>query len=301
MPRIGVRAGLLIVALVAAFGVPAFAQQHLAADTSATTEAGATFTAPADWVLTSAGALRRLDPPEGDSHIAIVDVQAADAAAALAAGWAAYRPDAHRPIRIALPQAPYQRLGGAPSLPLPETSPNSEKVVVYAQAWRAGTQWTVVIVEASQSTFEKRGAADSVSATGSLQSQGLYARTASRRRRTSSMPGAFTVSSRRSFVRDTMAKLGIPGVGLALIDGGQLVYAGGFGVRALGRPDPVDGDTLFLAASDTKALTTLLLATLADDGKLRWDQPVIEVDPTFKLGENLRRHHAGQASRSCAT
>jgi CubicO group peptidase (beta-lactamase class C family) len=35
----------------------------------------------------------------------------------------------------------------------------------------------------------------------------------------------------------------------------------------------VDGDTLFIAASNTKALTTLLLAELVDEGKMRWDQP----------------------------
>jgi CubicO group peptidase (beta-lactamase class C family) len=280
MPRIGVRAGLLIVALVAAFGVPAFAQQHLAADTSATTEAGATFTAPADWVLTSAGALRRLDPPEGDSHIAIVDVQAADAAAALAAGWAAYRPDAHRPIRIALPQAPYNGWEERHVYRY-ETSPN-EKTVVYAMAWRAAAQWTVVIVEASDSTNEKRGAAFGL-AIGSLRPRGYARETFAGK--TAHRLDAGRIAELETFVRDTMTALGVPGVGLALLDGGHVVYAGGFGVRALGRPEPVDADTLFLAASDTKAMTTLLLAELVDNGKLRWDQPVIEVDPTFKLGD----------------
>ena len=55
--------------------------------------------------------------------------------------------------------------------------------------------------------------------------------------------------------------------------------------KSLGSPDPVDADTLFLAASNTKALTTLLLATLVDEGKLRWDQPVTEVYPGFRLGD----------------
>jgi CubicO group peptidase (beta-lactamase class C family) len=46
----------------------------------------------------------------------------------------------------------------------------------------------------------------------------------------------------------------------------------------------VDADTLFIAASNTKAMTTLLLAELVDEKKLRWDQPVAEVYPGFKLG-----------------
>ena len=280
MARIGLCAGLLIAALLDASGASALAQQQLAADTATTTAAGASFTAPASWTLTSTGVLRRLDPPEGDSHIAIVDVQAADAAAALAAGWLAYRPDAHRPIRIALPQAPYNGWQER-HLYRYETSPN-EKVVVYAQAWRAGAQWTVVIVEASQSTFEKRGAAFGL-ATASLRPKGYE-----RERfagKTAHRLDAARIAELESFVRDTMAKLGIPGVGLALLDGGHVVYAGGFGVRALGHPEPVDADTLFLAASNTKAMTTLLLAVLVDAGKLRWDQPVSEVYPAFKLGD----------------
>src|SRR5260370_32351474 len=82
--RIGVCAGLVILALLAAPGAPARAQQHLTADTAATTAAGACFTAPADWRLTERAALRLLEPPEGDSHLAVVDVPAADAAAPLA-------------------------------------------------------------------------------------------------------------------------------------------------------------------------------------------------------------------------
>jgi len=40
-----------------------------------------------------------------------------------------------------------------------------------------------------------------------------------------------------------------------------------------------------MAASNTKALTTLLLAKLVDDGKLKWDMPVTQAFPAFKLGD----------------
>ena len=63
------------------------------------------------------------------------------------------------------------------------------------------------------------------------------------------------------------------------------MWAGGLGVKELGKSDPVGADTLFMAASNTKALTTLLLAELVDEGKMRWDQPVTELFPDFKLGD----------------
>jgi len=56
-------------------------------------------------------------------------------------------------------------------------------------------------------------------------------------------------------------------------------------VKELGKPDRVDENTLFMAASNTKGMTTLLLSELVDEKKLRWDQPVVEVYPTFKLGD----------------
>jgi len=89
----------------------------------------------------------------------------------------------------------------------------------------------------------------------------------------------------KGFVQDVMQQFGIPGVGLSLIDGGKVAFQGGLGVRTLGKPDPVDADTLFLAASNTKAMTTLLLAELVDEGKLRWDEPVTEAYPDFRLGD----------------
>ena len=61
---------------------------------------------------------------------------------------------------------------------------------------------------------------------------------------------------------------------------------GGFGVRELGEPELIDEHTLFMAASNTKGMTTLLLAELVDEKKLAWEQPVTQVYPSFKLGDS---------------
>src|SRR5262249_43254199 len=145
------------------------AAERLSADTPRSTSSGATFTAPSGWSITASTNKTILLPPEGDSRLALVDLQAADAAAAVAAGWASYRPDANRPLKIATRQAPYNGWEER-HVYLYETSPN-EKAVVYALAWRAGQAWMVAIVEASQATFEKRGAAFSLTI-GSLRPNG---------------------------------------------------------------------------------------------------------------------------------
>jgi CubicO group peptidase (beta-lactamase class C family) len=252
----------------------------LSANTRQTTSSGATFTAPAGWSVTSGPNKRVLDPPEGDSHIALVDVEAPDAGSAVASAWASYRPDARRPLKIALPQAPNNGWEER-HLYSYETSPN-EKIVVYALAWRAGKAWTVAIVEATRPTFEKRNAAISLTL-GTLQPNG-YQREMFAGKQARPLD-AERIALLKDFAENVMRQFGIPGVGLSLIDSCQVVFQGGLGVKALGRPDPVDADTLFLAASNTKAMTTLLLAELVDENKLRWDQPVTEVYPSFKLGD----------------
>jgi CubicO group peptidase (beta-lactamase class C family) len=88
------------------------------------------------------------------------------------------------------------------------------------------------------------------------------------------------------FVKLNAEKLHIPGVGLALYSGGKVVFEGGVGVKELGKPDPVGPHTRFMIASNTKSMATLLLAELVSEGKLRWDQPVTEVYPAFRLGSD---------------
>ena len=89
-----------------------------------------------------------------------------------------------------------------------------------------------------------------------------------------------------------MKKFDVPGAGFALIDQGKVVYEGGIGVKELDKPDRVDANTLFMAASNTKGMTTLLLAKLVDENKLQWDEPVARTeDPSPSTSGNILRRH----------
>ena len=70
------------------------------------------------------------------------------------------------------------------------------------------------------------------------------------------------IAALRAFLETGMRELGVPGASFALTDRGRTLYAGGIGVREIGRTEPVDGDTEFMVASNTKGLSTLLLAPL---------------------------------------
>lgn len=114
-----------VTSVVAGAGSP----EKLAADTPRTTSGGATFTAPAGWSINTRESLVVLNPPEPDSHVAIVDVPGADAAAAVAAAWKAYSPNMKRPLKIAIP-APARNGWDERRRFYYETSPNERAVVV---------------------------------------------------------------------------------------------------------------------------------------------------------------------------
>lgn len=88
-----------------------------------------------------------------------------------------------------------------------------------------------------------------------------------------------------TYVEATRQQFGIPGTAVVVVQGHQVVFAKGFGVRELGQPDPVTPETVFAVGSTTKAMTSMLMATLVDDGLLAWDQPVVDIWPDFKLSD----------------
>ena len=75
----------------------------------------------------------------------------------------------------------------------------------------------------------------------------------------------------------------VPGLAVALVKDGEVVYAKGFGTRDAAQTGPVNTDTLFRGASTTKAFCAALVAMLVDDGKLAWDAPLTHYIPELRF------------------
>lgn len=257
------------------------APERVAADTQRVTPGGASFTVPKEWSITTGKDLVILQPPETDTRVVIFDAQAAkDAKAAVTAAWAGYKPDSKRPVKLVTPRPAKEGWDERQVFDY-ETSPN-ERAAVVAIAHRAGTLWTVLILDGTDMTVEKRSAAVGL-VFESLRPKN-YKRESFAGRKAHPMDAA-RVAELKKFVENSMKQLGIPGASMAVVDHGTIVFQGGLGLRELGKPEKVDENTLFMAASNTKGMTTLLLSELVDQKKLRWDEPVIEAYPAFKLGD----------------
>jgi CubicO group peptidase (beta-lactamase class C family) len=84
-------------------------------------------------------------------------------------------------------------------------------------------------------------------------------------------------------VEAVRTEIGVPGMAIAIVENGKITFARGFGVKQLGKTDPVDADTIFPTGSTGKALTVAALATLVDAGKIGWDDKVIDRLPGFEM------------------
>jgi CubicO group peptidase (beta-lactamase class C family) len=85
------------------------------------------------------------------------------------------------------------------------------------------------------------------------------------------------------YVKKSVADWEIPGLAIAVVKDGQVVFSKGYGVRELGKPDPADDLTLFAIGSTTKAMTAAAIGMLVDEGKVGWDDPVSRHLPWFQL------------------
>jgi CubicO group peptidase (beta-lactamase class C family) len=93
----------------------------------------------------------------------------------------------------------------------------------------------------------------------------------------------FTPQELDSVVERTMKTFQVPGIAMAIVKDGRVIHAKGYGVRSLGTMKKMDENTLFAIASNSKAFTSAALGILVDEGKLKWDDRVVDFIPEFRL------------------
>jgi len=80
-------------------------------------------------------------------------------------------------------------------------------------------------------------------------------------------------------VERTLKTFEVPGIAVTIVKDGQVIHAKGYGVRSLNSNEKVAEHTLFAIASNTKAFTAATTGILVDEGKLNWDDKVIDYIP----------------------
>ena len=105
------------------------------------------------------------------------------------------------------------------------------------------------------------------------------------------------------YVDSVLTTFNVPGISIAVVKDDNIVLAKGYGIKHIDDTAKVDAHTLFPIASNSKAFTAMALAILVDEGKLKWDDPVINYLPWFRMSDawvtsqitvrDLLVHHSG--------
>lgn len=262
--------------------VPQAKTTELAADTPMKTASGASFEAPKGWFVTERpDGVISLEAPEKDLTLTLLEVAGEpDAAKALEAAWAHVQPGFARKVRQT--STPPARDGwDAIAQSMYETS-GAESRAIIGVARRKGTMHYVTLVDGSNAALDRRGA-QMGTVFSSFKAPGVEEESLAGR-------PAHALDAERAklldaFITDAMAHARVPGAAIAVVQGGELVHAKGYGLRDVRTKAPATAKTMFMIGSTTKSLTTLLMAKLIDEGKFGWETPVTDVLPSFALGD----------------
>ena len=85
------------------------------------------------------------------------------------------------------------------------------------------------------------------------------------------------------YIGQAMEKWNVPGLAIAVVHGDSIIYSTGFGYRDRENSLPIDKNTIFAVASNTKAFTAAALGLLVQEGKLSWNDPIVKHLPDFQM------------------
>jgi CubicO group peptidase (beta-lactamase class C family) len=249
------------------------------ADTPMTTPSGSTYIAPKGWTVTAENGVILLEDPYLEVSVRFVERKESEGAAAIAAAWKQAEPSFARTVLLTTPRP--GRDGSDASITVLYETKVFEAVRAWATAARKGDTWFVTLLEGTNEGWGRRGAQASV-AQGSFRAKGVVEESFAGKR--AHVLDAERLDKFEAFIEDSRKISQIPGLAVAVVQGARVVLEKGFGVKELGKKDPVTPNTMFRIASMTKPLTSLMMAALVDEGKFTWDTNVTTILPRFALG-----------------
>jgi CubicO group peptidase (beta-lactamase class C family) len=255
------------------------------------------FKIPVGWKLERLGSLHKIVSPEGDLSVAFLELSEHRSFKENAAeAWKLADPAFQlQPLQEASPPT---RDGWDEIHQIIYDTPSKDSSIAVAAIRVFRKTAYVNLIQGTNAAMSRRGAQVS-EAVESWKPEGLEEPSLA-----AAVPMPWSNEQTRlleRFVRSAMGAFRVPGTAIAVVQDGRIVYTGGFGVRKLGGSKRVTPATVFMIGSTTKALTTLMIAKLVEQGRLNWSTPVAELLPGFALAdkETTRRLQIQHTACAC--
>ncbi len=231
---------------------------------------------PAWWVAQHDG-YATLHDPEDAMRVHVLTLEQEDLEAAVAEAW--LRVDPAFDVEVDDVLEPPSEPGIERTVVVNYDSPEGEAHQAFARLHEGVAH--LLLIDASIEAVQRRSAQLNVIASGyeilALEEVDLTG--------VEPRPADEVVEALAADIRDAMDLFGIPGVAVAIVQGDEVVFAEGFGVREAGGDVAMTPETHMMIGSTGKTMTTMLMGTLVDDGVFDWDTPVVEVLPEFEVAD----------------
>lgn len=232
---------------------------------------------PTSWTVSEQGGYALLSDPEATINVYLMTAKGTDIDQALAAAWKIVDPSFDLEVEQAVDAPSASGIEQTKVLTYKTGDPNR---VVQAQGrLKDGTVY-IDLYDVQMAGVQKRAAQLGIISSGFkiLAQQQVDL--------SSAQPLTITTAiteELEAFIDKYMAAFEIPGAAVGIVQNGQLVYAQGFGEANPETRAPMTPDTRMMIGSTGKSLTTMMMATLVDDGLMSWDTPVVDLYPSFKV------------------
>ncbi len=237
------------------------------------------FTAPipTNWTATEGDGYALLSDPDEQIKMYLLAVEGEEAEQAIADGWQLVTPGFDLPVDETV--EPPSDQGVEKTVAIGYDTDDDERFVQGVGQLKDGVVY-IILFDSTLEGIQKRNAQVNIVGSGfkitALEESDLSG--------TAPLPVTTAVTQElEQFIDTYMEAFGVPGAAIGIVQGGELIYAKGFGVADPETGEAVAPDTNMMIGSTGKSLTTMLMATLVDDGLMTWDSPAKELYPDFRV------------------
>lgn len=233
---------------------------------------------PTNWTATSENGYTVLRSPQGGIQVYLMVVEGASVDDAVAQVWAMVDPTFDLPLLEAV-ESP-SRPGIARTVGY-DYDAGAERMV-QLRAEQAANIVYVTLVRAEMMELEQRFAQLDIILTG-LTFSGIVEVDL-----TGVMPAHLSAShleQLRAYIEAALVRFDVPGAAIAVVQGDEVLFLEGFGVRERGLDELVTPQTHLMIGSVNKTMTTMLMAQLVDEGVMTWDTRVQAILPQFAVAD----------------
>lgn len=233
---------------------------------------------PTNWTAESTSDYVLLQDPEKAIKIHILVIAGKSAEKAIPGGWSVIDPA----FKLSVKQTSTPPAGPGIDEIVIITYDTGDQRVVQAFAQRVQDRVYLLLIDASTDAVMRRSSQVQIIASG------LTIKGQQKTDLTKVEPKPLTperLAELDAYIADALKASKVPGAAVAIVQDGKVVHLKGFGVRELGKPDPITPDTPMMVGSTGKTMTTMMMATLVDDQKMQWDTPAIRILPDFAVAD----------------